>query len=91
MAPLELKAPQTLELCLGAAGTKAKWARIELKKLETLPGGGQANTFYDFVGQSPVKVWEADGEWSPLHNVRRGPFNRFPLTECIFSKISRSR
>ncbi|KAH8117396.1 hypothetical protein DFH11DRAFT_1851743 [Phellopilus nigrolimitatus] len=57
----------TIELRLGAQGTKAKWVRVELKKVETLPGGGQSNTFYDFVGQSPVKVWEADGDWRLLH------------------------
>ena len=39
------------------APKQKKWARIELKKLETLPGPD-----YDFVGQSPVKVWEADRE-----------------------------
>ena len=43
---------------------------MELKKVETLPGGGQNNTFYDFVGQSPVKVWEAEGQdWALLRTV----------------------
>ena len=51
-------------------GTKTRWVRVELKKVETLPGGGHNNTFYDFVGQSPVKVWEADGhEWALLKTV----------------------
>ena len=54
---------------------KAKWVRIELRKVETLPGGGVANTFFDFVGQSPINLWQSpDDEYnapekpSPLAN-----------------------
>lgn len=60
---------QTIELRLGPQGVKAKWVRVELRKVETLPGGGQANTFFDFVGPSPVKVWESTDEWGILHTV----------------------
>ncbi|KDQ10215.1 hypothetical protein BOTBODRAFT_36489 [Botryobasidium botryosum FD-172 SS1] len=45
---------------------KAKWVRLELRKIETLPGGGQTNTFIDFIGQSPVNVWQAQNEWDLL-------------------------
>ena len=49
---------------------KAKWVRIELRKVETLPGGGLANTFFDFVGQSPVNLWQSGEEYSLLTTVR---------------------
>ncbi|KAL4266005.1 Arrestin C-terminal-like domain-containing protein [Pleurotus pulmonarius] len=46
---LEVRTPQ---------GVKAKWITIELRKVETLTGGGVANTFYDPV-PGPIKLWEA--------------------------------
>ena len=49
---------------------KAKWIRIELRKVETLPGGGQSNTFFDFVGPSPVTLWQSDDEYGTLRSVR---------------------
>lgn len=49
---------------------KAKWVRIELRKVETLPGGGQANTFFDFVGPSPVNLWQASEDYALLRTVR---------------------
>ena len=50
---------------------KAKWVRIELRKVETLPGGGVPNTFFDFVGQSPINLWQPpNDEYSTLHTVR---------------------
>ena len=52
-----------------AAGVKAKWVRIELRKVETLPGGGEANTYYDFVGPSPVNLWSTSDEYSLLRSV----------------------
>ncbi|KAI0705881.1 hypothetical protein BC835DRAFT_1403695 [Cytidiella melzeri] len=55
-----------IEVRVGPAGVKAKWVRIELRKIETLPGGGLANTFFDFVGQSPLNLWQSQGEYSPL-------------------------
>lgn len=53
---------------------KAKWVRIELRKVETLPGGGPANTFYDFVGPSPVNLWSTSDEYGVLPSVSRFPF-----------------
>lgn len=50
-------------------GVKAKWVRIELRKVETLPGGGAGNTFYDFVGPSPVNLWTASEEYALLRTV----------------------
>lgn len=32
-----------------------------------LPGG---NTFYDYVGQSPINVWQASEDYGTLHTVR---------------------
>ena len=52
-----------------AAGVKAKWVRIELRKVETLPGAGEANTYYDFVGPSPVNLWSTSDEYSLLRSV----------------------
>lgn len=70
---------------------KAKWVRIELRKVETLPGGGLANTFFDFVGQSPVNLWQSGDEYSTLSTVRSqvipGLFDRlsFPQQDFPFS------
>jgi len=48
---------------------KAKWVKVELRKIETLPGGGQANTYIDMIGESPLTVWQAKGEWDELQTV----------------------
>ena len=50
-------------------GVKAKWVRIELRKVEVLPGGGPTNTYYDFVGPSPVNLWSSPDEYSVLRSV----------------------
>jgi hypothetical protein len=55
---------------------KAKWVRIELRKIETLPGGGQNNVFVDFVGQSPVNVWQTSEDYAMLQTVRPPRFVR---------------
>jgi hypothetical protein len=61
---------QAIEVRVGPAGVKAKWVRVELRKIETLPGGGVTNTFFDFVGQSPLNLWQAEGaEYNPLTTV----------------------
>ena len=61
---------QAIEVRVGQQGVKAKWVRIELRKIETLPGGGVANTFFDFVGASPVNLWQSpNDEYSTLHTV----------------------
>jgi hypothetical protein len=55
---LEVRCPQPM---------KAKWVRVELRKIEHLPGGAQ---FVDHVGQSPLTVWKPqEGEWGVLHSV----------------------
>ena len=62
--------PQAIEVRVAQQGVKAKWVRIELRKIETLPGGGVANTFFDFVGQSPINLWQSpNDEYSTLHTV----------------------
>jgi len=61
-----------------AGGCKAKWVRIELKKIETLPGGGQGNTFSDFVGASPVTLWQLDEEYSLLVTQEFSFYIRIP-------------
>lgn len=57
------------EVRLGAQGVKAKYVRIELRKIETLPGGGTQSTFFDYVGQSPINLWQSSEEFSTLHSV----------------------
>ncbi|KAF5390578.1 hypothetical protein D9757_002719 [Collybiopsis confluens] len=57
-----------IEVRAGAQGVKAKWVRVELRKVETLPGGGLQNTFYDFVGPSPVTLWTASDEYGVLRS-----------------------
>jgi hypothetical protein len=52
-----------------AAGVKAKWVHIELRKVETLPGAGEANTYYAFVGPGPVNLWSPPDEYSLLYSV----------------------
>jgi hypothetical protein len=60
---------QAVEIRAAPQGVKAKWVRIELRKVETLPGGGSGNTFYDFVGPSPVNLWTSSDEYSMLQTV----------------------
>jgi hypothetical protein len=57
------------------AGVKAKWVRIELRKVETLPGGGAGNTYYDYVGPSPVNLWSTADEYGHLRTVRSLPLS----------------
>ena len=44
--------------------------RIELRKVETLPGGGLQNTFFDFVGPSPINLWQSGDDYGNLTTVR---------------------
>ncbi|TBU50313.1 hypothetical protein BD309DRAFT_501585 [Dichomitus squalens] len=68
-----------IEVRVGQQGVKAKWVRIELRKIETLPGGGVANTFFDFVGQSPINLWQSpDDQYSTLHTNDFPFFIRIP-------------
>lgn len=57
------------EVRLGTQGVKAKYVRIELRKIETLPGGGTQSTFFDYVGQSPINLWQSSEEFSTLQSV----------------------
>ncbi|KAF8552577.1 hypothetical protein OG21DRAFT_1486082 [Imleria badia] len=57
-----------VEVRVGPAGAKAKWVRVELKKIETLPGGGQANSYFDHVGPSPIPLWQSSEDYSVLQS-----------------------
>ncbi|TFK63753.1 hypothetical protein BDN72DRAFT_301190 [Pluteus cervinus] len=57
-----------VEVRVGQQPVKAEWVRIELMKVETLPGGGLGNTFYDFVGPSPVNLWTATEDSTLVRN-----------------------
>ncbi|KAJ3496472.1 hypothetical protein NLJ89_g10480 [Agrocybe chaxingu] len=57
-----------IEVRVPPQGVKAKWVRIELRKVETLPGGGPANIFHDFVGPSPVNLWSSSDEYNLLRS-----------------------
>lgn len=52
---------------MGPQGVKAKYVRVELRMIESLPGGPQ-NSFYDFVGQGPINLWQSSEEYSMLHS-----------------------
>ncbi|KAL7283693.1 hypothetical protein ACG7TL_003129 [Trametes sanguinea] len=68
-----------IEVRVGPQGVKAKWVRIELRKIETLPGGGVTNTFFDFVGQSPINLWQSpNDEYTTLHTNDFSFFIRIP-------------
>ncbi|KII88269.1 hypothetical protein PLICRDRAFT_618065 [Plicaturopsis crispa FD-325 SS-3] len=56
-----------IEVRVGPQGVKAQWVRIALRKVETLPGGGQSNTYFDFVGPSPVNLWTSSEDYAMLH------------------------
>ncbi|KAG6894603.1 hypothetical protein C0992_005419, partial [Termitomyces sp. T32_za158] len=58
----------TVEVRAGPQGAKTKWVRIELRKVEILPGGGASNTFYDFVGSSPISLWQSSDEYGVLRS-----------------------
>lgn len=57
-----------VEVRVGPQGAKAKWVRVELKKIETLPGGGQTNSYFDFVGSSPINLWQSSDEYGLLQS-----------------------
>ncbi|KAK0482681.1 hypothetical protein IW261DRAFT_1048759 [Armillaria novae-zelandiae] len=54
-----------IEVRVGPQGVKAKWLRVELRKVEQIPMSGE-DTFFDYVGPSPVNVWTAPEEWEVL-------------------------
>ncbi|GAC94671.1 hypothetical protein PHSY_002244 [Pseudozyma hubeiensis SY62] len=49
----------TVEVRLGTKGLRAAWLRIELRKLETLPGG---ESWGELIGRGPIDVWSAGKE-----------------------------
>ncbi|KAG9047500.1 hypothetical protein FS837_002146 [Tulasnella sp. UAMH 9824] len=59
---------QTVELRSGDDSVKARWVKIELRKVETLPGGGRSNTYIDVVGESPITLWQAKNEWDEIQS-----------------------
>ncbi|KAH7921057.1 hypothetical protein BV22DRAFT_756639 [Leucogyrophana mollusca] len=67
-----------VEVRVGPQGAKAKWVRVELKKIETLPGGGQTNSYFDFVGSSPVNLWQSSEEYGMLHSQDLPFYIRIP-------------
>ncbi|KAI0822774.1 hypothetical protein BC628DRAFT_1387606 [Trametes gibbosa] len=76
-----------IEVRVGPQGVKAKWVRIELRKIETLPGGGVANTFFDFVGQSPINLWQSPND--EYHTLTTNDFPFFiRIPESIPPTIS---
>ncbi|EIW74023.1 hypothetical protein CONPUDRAFT_170398 [Coniophora puteana RWD-64-598 SS2] len=79
----------TVEIRSGPQGVKAKWVRIELKKIESLPGGGQANSYFDFVGSSPINLWQSNEEYSILNSQLFQFYIRVP--ESIPPSISLER
>lgn len=45
-----------VEVRLGSKGMKASWLRIELRKIETVPGG---ENWGELIGSGPIDVWSA--------------------------------
>ncbi|KAF9505865.1 hypothetical protein BS47DRAFT_489941 [Hydnum rufescens UP504] len=64
----------SVELRVGQGSpVKAKWIRVELRKIEILPGGGQTNTYSDVVGSGSFNLWTAKDEWEVV-STRDLPF-----------------
>ncbi|KAJ1307982.1 hypothetical protein OPQ81_002056 [Rhizoctonia solani] len=54
---------------------KAKWVRVELRKIEILPGGGQNNTFAETIGERPITLWTAGQDEFAELNSNDFPFH----------------
>ena len=82
---------QAIEVRVGPTGVKAKWVRVELRKIETLPGGGLANTFFDFVGQSHwqknIKSLALDGRLSLQGLLSGGKVPDFDLSPILGKRL----
>jgi hypothetical protein len=61
---------EAVEIRMGQQPVKAKWVKVELRKIETIPYGSRGEEFVDLVGQNPVAVWEAREDHDALTNVR---------------------
>lgn len=59
----------TVEVRLGTKGLKAAWLRIELRKLETLPGG---ESWGELIGRGPIDVWSAGKDDSYKSDSEKG-------------------
>ena len=59
----------TVEVRLGSKGLKAAWLRIELRKLETLPGG---ESWGELIGRGPLDVWSARKDDAYKSNEDKG-------------------
>ncbi|KIJ34661.1 hypothetical protein M422DRAFT_263224, partial [Sphaerobolus stellatus SS14] len=70
----------TLELRVSQQSVKAKLLKIELRKIESIPGtGNRAEELIDLIGQ-PITLWQAAAEGDTLGS-RDFPFNiRIPET-----------
>ncbi|KAF8577259.1 hypothetical protein K439DRAFT_1639867 [Ramaria rubella] len=69
-----------VEVRLGTQAVKAKWVKVELRKIETIPSGNRGEEFVDLVGQGPITVWQAQHESDTLSS-KDFPFNiRVPET-----------
>ncbi|KAK2459509.1 hypothetical protein APHAL10511_008493 [Amanita phalloides] len=64
-----------IEVRVPAQGVKAQWVKVELRKVETLPGGGAANTFYDVVGPGSLTLWASEGAEYELLHAQDFPFS----------------
>ncbi|EPQ27867.1 uncharacterized protein PFL1_04611 [Pseudozyma flocculosa PF-1] len=58
-----------VEVRLGTKGLKAAWLRIELRKLETLPGG---ESWGELIGRGPIDVWTASKQEAFKSEDERG-------------------
>ncbi|KAG8912236.1 hypothetical protein FRC01_005205 [Tulasnella sp. 417] len=68
---------------------QAGWVKIELRKIETLPGGGQWNTYIDSVGESPITLWQAKNKWDEIRS-KDLPF-QIPVPESIPPSLALER
>jgi len=55
-------------------------------KVETLPGGGHANTYCGFVGPSPVNLWNSPDEYALLRSVSVVLLDRIRLSTIFLQQ-----
>lgn len=77
---------KAIEVRLGHQAVKAKWVRVELRKVETIPSGNHGEEFVDFVGPGPITIWQAKDEHETLPSVRiiLTYFFEYPQTKLLF-------
>ncbi|KAG9099948.1 hypothetical protein FS749_016646 [Ceratobasidium sp. UAMH 11750] len=70
---------------------KAKWVRVELRKIEVLPGGGQNDTFSETIGERPTTLWSSQqDEFIELHSQNDFPFD-IDVPEAVPPSIALER